>query len=433
MPSTYRDPFTGEIKFKDPENTVINDVTGQTASSLSKPAPVAPTSQPDFVVESSPKVEVDKMEPTRTTSRVEDFRQDLENNSVNSLLTAQQGIFDAQNAFSDEIMSAQANLDEIKAKRLQLQGDLKATTDFSEDRLVDIGTIRGEQAQAQRRAEGVDINLSIQEQRAINKLNSYIALRGQQIDSATKAYEFNKDTLNLMQSMAESSRPDVISTQIDPTTGYILATVQNPDGTVTTQKVGEVTPEVAEMDFLTTNYWEANGRRMFYGIRNDGTTITQDIGPADAPGTGGGEEGQFDAFDTITRIDFLKQSIADARKLAGASGKGLWDRVTGWVKGSTDYNRLDNITTTLRTNILQLATDPNIRDFFGPQMSEADVRMMLSTGSTLNPEAQTPTELNSELQRIENLFNKLERAAELSLGGGDYVVAPDGTVVEIVQ
>ena len=83
-------------------------------------------------------------------------------------------------------------------------------------------------------------------------------------------------------------------------------------------------------------------------------------------------------------------------------------------------------------------TDPNVKKFFGPQMSNADVRLMSSTGSTLNPAEQTPEEYIKEVQRLDSLFNRMQTAVQNGLAGqitrsSNIITAPDGTQIEIID
>lgn len=113
---------------------------------------------------------------------------------------------------------------------------------------------------------------------------------------------------------------------------------------------------------------------------------------------------------TSDQLDFLIKTANEASDLSGASGKGVWDRVSGWFVGSNKYNQLEAKTNTLRTNVLSLMTDPNVKKFFGPQMSDADVRLMTAAGTTLNPEQNTPTQLKDELTRLNELFTRMKNA-----------------------
>lgn len=114
---------------------------------------------------------------------------------------------------------------------------------------------------------------------------------------------------------------------------------------------------------------------------------------------------------TLDQLNFLTTTLNEAKNLAGASGRsGARKKFEAWFVGSTDYTNLVAKTNTLRTNVLTLATDPGIKKFFGPQMSEADVELMTSAGTTLNPELQRPEELKTELTRLEDWINRARMA-----------------------
>lgn len=134
-------------------------------------------------------------------------------------------------------------------------------------------------------------------------------------------------------------------------------------------------------------------------------------------------------------LDFLLNTIKDAEGVAGASGRsGARRMFESSVYGATDYTSLQQYADTIKTNLMTLATDPGIKKFFGPQMSNADVQMMQSVASTLNPERQTPAQFKAELVRVKALFDKLKAnigaptaAAGANSAATVNVVAPDGT------
>jgi len=108
-----------------------------------------------------------------------------------------------------------------------------------------------------------------------------------------------------------------------------------------------------------------------------------------------------------SQATFLLDTINGAMDLADASGRSAARRMfESWTTGATDYTNLESKVRTIKTNLLTLATDPNIKKFFGPQMSEADVKNMLSAASTLDSEAQTPAQMKSELSRVQSIFQK---------------------------
>jgi hypothetical protein len=111
--------------------------------------------------------------------------------------------------------------------------------------------------------------------------------------------------------------------------------------------------------------------------------------------------------------------------------------------GDTDYRRLETLSDTLRTNVLALMTDPSVKKFFGPQMSNADVKLMSATGSTLRPESQSPEDMKSEATRLDDLLNRMETAVKNGKSGTapvqgpvqavNVITAPDGTQIEIID
>ena len=104
---------------------------------------------------------------------------------------------------------------------------------------------------------------------------------------------------------------------------------------------------------------------------------------------------------------------------------------------STENTQLQGFVDTLKANMLTLATDPGIKKFFGPQMSDADVRLMTAAGSNLRPDEQTPDQLSAEAARIDDWINRAETAVREGSKGNNTspntITAPDGTLIEIVD
>lgn len=113
------------------------------------------------------------------------------------------------------------------------------------------------------------------------------------------------------------------------------------------------------------------------------------------------------------QIDLVLSSLSNAEKLAGAAGRsGLRKGAENLLVGSTDFTNLVAETNTLRTNVLTMMTDPAIKKFFGPQMSNADVQLMTSAGTTLNPELQDPKSLKAELARLKDFATRAKAAVQ---------------------
>jgi len=136
-------------------------------------------------------------------------------------------------------------------------------------------------------------------------------------------------------------------------------------------------------------------------------------GGGTAPGGGANTQGSLD------QLAFLKSTANQAEALSDASGASGITRFFGdMLKGDTKYRQLETLTNTLRTNVLTLMTDPAIKKFFGPQMTEADVRLMTSAATTLNPEGNSPAQIKAEIVRLREMFNRMETSVKGG-GGGD--------------
>lgn len=132
-----------------------------------------------------------------------------------------------------------------------------------------------------------------------------------------------------------------------------------------------------------------------------------DIAETKAKIVAAGGVGSDKTVDTQTQAKFLLDTIAEASNLSSASGRSAARRGTeAFLVGATDYTNLESKVRTLKTNLLTLATDPNVKKFFGPQMTEADVRNMQAAATTLDTESQTPAELKAELERAQKIFGK---------------------------
>lgn len=114
---------------------------------------------------------------------------------------------------------------------------------------------------------------------------------------------------------------------------------------------------------------------------------------------------------TTSQLQFLRDTAAEAIKLSTASGaSGISKFIGDKLVGDTKFRQLESLTNTLRTNVLTLMTDPSVKKYFGPQMSEADVRLMTAAGTTLNPDNQSPKQMKAEVERLDNLFKRMQDA-----------------------
>lgn len=146
-------------------------------------------------------------------------------------------------------------------------------------------------------------------------------------------------------------------------------------------------------------------------------------------------EGQAEANQkSLDQLTFLRNTAAEATKLVNAAGASWVKRTLGDIfTGDTKFRQLESQTNTLKTNVMSLMTDPTIKKFFGPQMSNADVMLMTSAGTTLNPQANTPTQMKNEIKRLDDLFNRMQTAVKLGEQRGPIITGRDGQLYEIIE
>jgi len=131
---------------------------------------------------------------------------------------------------------------------------------------------------------------------------------------------------------------------------------------------------------------------------------------------------------SLDNLTFLENTAKKATELASASGVSGISKFTGdLLIGDTKYRQLESLTNTLKTNVLSLMTDPSIKKFFGPQMSNADVELMTSAGTTLNPEKQSPSMLKLEIERLTKLFSRM-KASINNKSTNDYLDTVDNAL-----
>ena len=114
----------------------------------------------------------------------------------------------------------------------------------------------------------------------------------------------------------------------------------------------------------------------------------------------------------INHLDFLVKTAEDAEKyLGGVGASGLTQFLGDLFKGDTKFKQISQYADTIKTNLMTLSTDPAVKKFFGPQMSNADVRLMQSAPTILNPEGRADV-FKEELMRVKDLFSRAKAAVE---------------------
>lgn len=120
-----------------------------------------------------------------------------------------------------------------------------------------------------------------------------------------------------------------------------------------------------------------------------------------------------DQFKAQTAYEGVMDTIKNAKELADSAGQsGMRQWLGNTFKGATPFNQLVQLTDSIKTNVLASLTDPSIKKFFGPAMSNADVKLMMTKGTPLSAENMTPQAYKAELERIQRVFTQLKPTAE---------------------
>lgn len=157
----------------------------------------------------------------------------------------------------------------------------------------------------------------------------------------------------------------------------------------------------------------------------------------------GGMTGGQDATNLDAKYTALLSDIGTARGLKDQVGAGIIERTAkNLFSGNNKPAQLENITNTIKANLLTLNTDPAIKKFFGPQMSNRDTELMMGAAGTLDPVRQSPVEYEKDLIDAANLIVRAREAVRTGLGQGslggvgmgqNIVLTPDGMEVVIID
>lgn len=119
--------------------------------------------------------------------------------------------------------------------------------------------------------------------------------------------------------------------------------------------------------------------------------------------------------DSSYQITTLKSALDNVQKLKGAAGPSAISRTLGdTFVGNSSFRQLEAYVDTVKTNLLTLVTDPNIKKFFGPQMSNRDVELMTSIASSLDAQRLSPEQVQAEVDKINAFLQKYEAARNSS-------------------
>lgn len=203
--------------------------------------------------------------------------------------------------------------------------------------------------------------------------------------------EFEYATKTAIQTLAANAPDAGITSTDDYTTA--LSKYRNSTTYKRNEKLGELEIRQAEAN-ISQSLASAEASRASASKSLSDSTTASTTGIADA-----------------AQISFLKDSVNKAIALANASGRSKARRdFEERFLGSTEYTQLESLIDTIKTNLLTLSVDPTIKKFFGPQMTNRDVALMTSAGTTLDTEKNDPQMMKDELNRVLDLYDRMEKA-----------------------
>lgn len=201
------------------------------------------------------------------------------------------------------------------------------------------------------------------------------------------------------------------------------------------KSVGEVSQYggnyiVSEADRLELEIQKLQKQKLSKEISGMGTTSNKLLSVAEAAAAGvpyGTTEAQLIAQGGVPKVDIskaqasinnlerLKQTATKASALYKGAGRTWAHEAAAGLFTLSEKKRLTNLSDTLKVNILTMNTDPGIKKFFGPQMTERDTQLMTAAGTTLNPDLQTPEEYKAEVSDLYDMFNRAQLAVKEGL------------------
>lgn len=249
-----------------------NDLT---AFSQALVAPVKPTITgtnqnyvTDTAPESIPNLSLDVNKPVSSKALGSSVRgSDIQSNLdslVSDLRDTQKRIIDSQK-ISPREMELSKKVNQIDQQLYNLDSDVAQKFEGSG---VTQGYLDNATARARDRINRERISIA-------SELDALVGQRKQETESGKALLEATNSNMNLLMNLQKITQPNLVNQQINKETGDIIGIVQNPDGSFSSQVLGNVGVEEAKRFSNTGIYEDATGQKIFYGLTPEGTIETQ--------------------------------------------------------------------------------------------------------------------------------------------------------------
>lgn len=367
-------------------------------------------------------------------------------------------------------LDAEQQIRDINAEIARERASLKAGMVDEEGRVVPMGVITGRQAQMQKlsaaRIEGLNAAseaaqgnlLSAQSaaERAVkikySGIEEEMAFRMQELEFAKeRATNEEKKLIEQRETELAIKQAEIQQAQTLESANLALINQAVADGRITPAQAARFSQAILQGDSSVMSQVPAVAGvgtgaetpviKTINGVDYQWNSAT---GQWETPSIGGSGSND-EVTKAKNQLDFLSTTSEDLLKVAkDTSGfktpigpSGITRKIGDWFIGDTTFRQAENMAQSLKTNILTLQTDPAIKKFFGPQMSEADVRMMSAGGTTLDPQSQSPEQFIAEVKRVDDMLNRALTAISVGQSNlqspGTLITAPDGTLIQIID
>lgn len=216
----------------------------------------------------------------------------LDSDVLTSNITRQDifGFLETQRGFQEEILGAVLPTEEVTALRTratEISGrirelgvqEVKGVLGVeAQERGKTLAAVSGQQRAITREVAIERLGLATELQATKDLLQTEVDAQQVRVDALTTAMEFNQTNFENLVTLSDISKPDVLGTQVDKVTGEITAIIQNPDGSVSTEVVGALTPEKAKAFTAQGHYTNKQGQVVAWGTDAEGNLVSHIVG-----------------------------------------------------------------------------------------------------------------------------------------------------------
>lgn len=187
------------------------------------------------------------------------------NNSTSELLSQMQALYNDYGKYTQELLK----LSEPSAEEKALSDQIRQFTTQMEQGIVHIEGQAIPTPLIGLQSQKLKENYAFKIKPLQDQLDSLVESRSSRLDAITRVMQATPTMMAMLETMSKLSQPNVLGTQVNSQTGDVYAMVQNPNGTITTQKVGNIGANKTYQQ--TGTYQSADGSQYFWGLKPDGT------------------------------------------------------------------------------------------------------------------------------------------------------------------